>query len=684
MRTFTAYVILLLTAINTYAEENHKGVQTFYRMLGSQANGPFVLKTNTVAALDYAERIGSTGMANSGFTEYPFCDGRWSFTFRERWGMFPRFASDVLIDPTRINTFDILLDWVYEPDGCVWGPACKEFGQTFVAQGRELVSIAILVASPKADFHVAVHENNAQGRIIAPAKTFTSGHSMEYGYARWKAGEAPLEKGKTYYIRLWREDGKAWNPYFHGSGDIYKAGHAYLDGQPRLESDLALWIMEEPDDVSRAIVPSQNPDGWIYDTHGVEFIPRTPNIRMITVQVKPVKAFCYHLVGYVWQLEPKRRLLCGPKHQVACARVNTAYEGSFLFGPEELPCVPGNKYYLEFFTVPYKEHQPPVIPQARSGMPKYDLRSFVYGETNPGHQPVIYNVTATPVNQSDLRIHWQLSRSAAVNVEVLQPESHKRIIHLPPTGETETTIKNIPANASCDFRLVAVTENAEPDSFASYSWRTPVYRALLSTRENTHSIWPETPKSFMPLAPPVRSLAIENVEPKKSKPVSIPGGNFERDVNAWKYSTPAIGIISEATAGIQPFSGKKMFGWTHRAGQERKDVFQENNIYRTIATIPGHWYEFSLHAITEVENGPRGDTRVRLAADPTGGEDFKSPNASQWFWTDGKWMPCRHRFQAKSNQATISVHFFRWRDLDRASAYIDNVKLKNLGLNPEN
>ena len=95
MRRFTALGIFLLASPFVSADETHKGVQTFYRMLGSQSNGPFLLKTHTAAALDYAERIGSTGMANAGFTEYPFCGGRWSFTFRERWGMFPRFASDI-------------------------------------------------------------------------------------------------------------------------------------------------------------------------------------------------------------------------------------------------------------------------------------------------------------------------------------------------------------------------------------------------------------------------------------------------------------------------------------------------------------------------------------------------------------------------------------------------------------
>ena len=62
-------------------------------------------------------------------------------------GFFPRFATSLAMDPTRTNSADILIDWVYEPDARLWGPACREFGQTFVAASKELVSITLLVAS---------------------------------------------------------------------------------------------------------------------------------------------------------------------------------------------------------------------------------------------------------------------------------------------------------------------------------------------------------------------------------------------------------------------------------------------------------------------------------------------------------------------------------------------------------
>jgi len=155
-----------LTPKPTGSFDRQKGKRLFYRILGSQSNGPFVRKTRTVAAPDYSARIATTGMANAGFTEYPFCFGNWSFTFRQRYGLFPKFATSVPMDPTRVNTADILVDWVYEPDGCVWGPACRRFSQTFVATGPELVAVTTLVASPRGTFEISVHQDGPKGRLI--------------------------------------------------------------------------------------------------------------------------------------------------------------------------------------------------------------------------------------------------------------------------------------------------------------------------------------------------------------------------------------------------------------------------------------------------------------------------------------------------------------------------------------
>jgi hypothetical protein len=661
------------------AYDREKGVRLFYRILGSKSNGPFVRKTRSVAAPDYAPRTASTGMANAGFTEYPFCSGEWSFSFRERFGLFPRFASGVRIDPNRVNTCDILVDWVYEPDGCVWGPACREFWQTFVATGKELVAVTLLVASKQGTFAATVHEGGPDGRQVGPPKTFVSGHSMEWGTARWAAGEARLEPGKTYCIRLRREDGEAWNPYFHSTGNVYDKGHAYFDGVPRPESDLALWIMTEPSDVSRSLVLDADSEGWIRSAPGFRFVPRTKRIRMITAELAPVQDFCVHLVGFVWQLEPQRRLICGPKYTVACARPNTCYEGSFLFGPDELVCTPGRACFVEVFTVPFLEGREPDIPVDRSELPRSDIRPIVYGQTRTQAPPVIYNVSTSTERKESLSISWQLSRHADTKLEIVRPEDKRKTILIPAGGRMNAVITGLPAGAECDFRLTASEDARRTPALADYTWRTPLYSVRMPGGQPPPIIWPETPEEFVPIAPK------PDAEPACAESSAVAGeielqdGGFEQGLGAWKETAHGVGRVSPGEAGIAPFSGNRMYGWTHRAGANRRDVLLENGIYRTIPVKPGHLYCISVQGITNVGAGPRGDTRIRLAADPNGTMELKGRNSSQWFWTDARWMRICHSFRATSKKATIFVGFFRWRDLDRASAYVDDIRLHDLG-----
>ena len=121
-------------------EGDRSGQVLFYRLLGARTQRPLSPRTRTVCSIVGAVKTSTTGMARSGFTEYPFRQGRMDYTCAETWAFFPRFVSGAAVDPDRVNTGDILIDHVYEPDACVWGPSAREFAQTFVASGRELVA----------------------------------------------------------------------------------------------------------------------------------------------------------------------------------------------------------------------------------------------------------------------------------------------------------------------------------------------------------------------------------------------------------------------------------------------------------------------------------------------------------------------------------------------------------------
>jgi len=673
------FVVLFSIALS--GAESHNGVRLFYRILGARSNGPYVRKTRTVAAPDGAPRTASTGMADSGFTEYPFCSGRWSFSFREFRGLFPRIASHVPIDPSGENTCDILVDWVYEPDGCVWGPSCREFGQTFTARGRELVAVTLLVPSPEGDFVVSLHRDGPGGPETAPRKNFVSGNSLKWGTARWGADEAPLAPGRTYYLRIRRRDGAPWTPYFHAAGNVYEGGIAYFGGIPRPESDLALWIMEEPPEVSRAVILNTDSEGRVKNTTGVYFSPRTPNVRLITVEVTPVEDFCVNLVAFVREGGSEGRPVCGPKYNLACARPGTFYQGNFLFGPKELDVKPGGVYFVEVFYVPFKEGCAPEIPDNRSKLPLRDVKAYVYGETCSEPLPVIFNVKTRFRDEETLVVSWRLSKPAGVAFDLVGTDGIERATYAVPPGKTEAVIEGLRPGEDCDFRLRAFASSLRSDMPPLSVWRTPIYRIRMPGGDPAPVLWPETPKSFVPLAPrPVPGNS------KKERPfcrrADLRDGDFENGLGAWKETKGGIGCVSGKEAGIAPVSGERMYGWTHRAKGERRDVLLENGIFQTIDTEPGRWYEVRFYAITDVGSGPRGDTRVRVAVDVKGGRRPKPADTSQWYWTDGRWLLITHLFKAEAERATVEIDFFRWRDLERSSAYVDSVEVVEVGGDP--
>jgi hypothetical protein len=274
---------------------------------------------------------------------------------------------------------------------------------------------------------------------------------------------------------------------------------------------------------------------------------------------------------------------------------------------------------------------------------------------------------------------WRLSKPARVQVEILAPQKIAKTVDIA-AGANEFRILGLSPGDDCDFRLrsFALDNPSEP----LLTRRTPVYRVRMPGGEPAAPLWPETPEFFVPLAPRPAMQGTFDKPDASWKEVRVPDGDFESGLGKWKEDKAGIGAVSRGDDQIEPVSGKRMYGWTHKAGRERKDVFLDNSIQRTINTEPGHKYILTARAITAVTNGTRGDTRVRLAVNASGGEELKGKNSSQWFWTDGKWMTFSHEFTAESDKATIAISFFRWRDLDRADAYVDNIQLYDLGVRP--
>lgn len=680
MKRWLALICVVAVAQGSDAAEQdggRDGVQLFYRMIAAQTNAPILPKTRTVYGPRGSAVTGTTGMADSGFTEYPFCKGIVDYSFAERGAFYPRIASGLPIDPAGINYGDILIDHVYEPDGCVWGPAGREFHQTFTATRKALVSVSLLVASDPGTFRGALVEGGPGGRQIGPAQTLYSGHSMEWGLMRWKAGTAPLVPGRTYAIRMWREDGKPWTPYLHATGNAYDGGLMYVDGKPWPESDIAAWIVEEPPDLQRAIIEGTDEEGWVYNVTETWFRSPVPYVRMISLAIGPVAERASDMVIRVWEEGPEPRLVAGPEQCLAAGPANGVHESFFMFGPTELTVDPKKRYKIDAFTIPHRSKVPEVDEIALT--PK-DMRARVYVQADANALPAIGNLKAQFNEENSLHLTWAASGAFPVRIEAWRVGSSDIGRFEAKPGAEGSVLPKLWPGHDYDFWLEAVGSEG-------FTWKTPLYRLRVPGGPFPPPppyVYPEHPAGMIHLAPPTLSKAPEYGPIRCRSRVELANTGFEDGLEGWVASevVKAVGREHE----ISPPVGKMMAGWSHIAGERREQVFEKSHVYQVIHTTPGHVYLLSVRAYTSAEDrgksGPRGDTRVRLFADPEGGTDFEGANASQWYWTDGRWMRFQHQWIARGDESSVGAGFFRWRDLDRASVYVDHMQVFDLGSVP--
>ncbi len=668
-------------------DSSRQGTRLFFRLVGADSNAPLLPKSRSAWTQDRQLRTGTTGSSDLGFSEYPFCSGLMDFTFVEGYAVYPRIVSRAMADPDTVNTTDIVAGHVYQPDGCVWGWAGREFVQTFVARQSELVSVTMLVASEPGSFLATLVEGGSGGRQIGPAKSFTSGHSMTWGHARWPAGQAPLIPGHTYGIRIVRADGRPWTPYLHSLGNAYDDGLVYVDGQPRPESDLAAWIVEESADLKRALIHGTGPDGWANRCRSISFTPRSANVRLLTLTLSPVTAEDMR-DGYVDMvarirsdrddrvLYRKRCLATGPQ--------GGAQTAHFLFADDEFLVTPGQSYRLDAYLVPHKQASlsEASAPEDEPSVTPRDMRLWVYGEPAPGQLSAIYNLSVSYASNSgfmhDARVtfRWSSSFPSPAVIETWGDGVNDGRQTDVAAGQTCVEITKFWPGHTYRFRLRAT---------AGIEWRTPLYEIRIPRGTEIPILRQEQyPKQFVTLAPshiaaPAHQDLIRFCHQVEVVNSDFEEGDFEDGLTGWETAGDEEIQICASRPGFGVKWGQAMAGWFHEGDEGRPQSLAKASLFQTVPTQPGHCYLLSVWGRTSVIGGPRGNTRLRLSADPLGASDFGDANSSQWYWTDGRWMRLEHRWVASAERSTIALNLFRWWDTELSTAHVDYVTVYDLG-----
>lgn len=652
------------------------GAQTFWRMVPGPSNDtlPGIAKTQAAVGSMGGWRSAGTGMAHN-FTEFPCERGAALLGYRDRYAYYPRFAA-VEITQRRVNVLDIVMDFPYVADGVVWGPAFREIAQTYTASQTELAGMSLLVASSDGEFIATVHEGGPDGKQLGAPRTFTSGGSGSYGWVRWMAGEVPTTPGEIYCIKMRRADGETWSPYLHATGDVYAGGMAWFDGRPEPETDVALFIVEQPPDMVRALQLTPHEEGWTTGTQRVHVKSRARNIRYIQVDAIGPTAFCNRFVCRIWSAADPTQLIHGPMiFDHACGGPGDEYLAAFVYGPKDVPLEIGEELIIDIKYYPGGDHDTPVSGQ--EGVVE-KMRVTVYGDPDVDPLPVPSNQRVSFPTPDTMEIAWDRSYPSPVEVQFWRRDGGERVVRMVEPADSSVVMTGLEPGGVYWFTITALGAHGKP-------WKSPVYQAQMpggdapKAEPRSHLHHPPHPEAFLALAP--LPLSVDSLYQPSGAGEIVPLRNagFEEALEGWQFAGPT-GIEATGTDyRIEPPEGRQMAGYHHRAGDEREQVFAEDELYQVVEVEPGVEYELSLLAYTDVFGAPRGDVRVRLLTDAAGKGVFTGHGGSQWYWTEGKWMRFTRRFVAASDQAAVGFAVFRWRDTDRAIAFVDDVQLRRLG-----
>jgi hypothetical protein len=164
---------------------------------------------------------------------------------------------------------------------------------------------------------------------------------------------------------------------------------------------------------------------------------------------------------------------------------------------------------------------------------------------------------------------------------------------------------------------------------------------------------------------------------KTVQDVPVQNADFEYGLAGWQSSDP-----KEVTRADVAKSGRASAGWNLMGtGQPGKQTSTEGALYQTVDVTPGKTYMLSAFLYTDQEydgSGQIGLVAARLICDPKGGVDFAGPNSTQLFRTGKGWLKFAKKWKADSDRMTVGVGFFRSRDLPRAVALADRIRLSQV------
>jgi hypothetical protein len=290
-------------------------------------------------------RMGGNFTDMGGYFRLNVEPGVYTFGFSRRFGLGPVIAPNVTVGETKTTYVTLMAQPPYRTGRSqdqITGH--RQYAQGFVSRGEHVCQAWLDNDCPEGTTLVyAIHEGRPNGRQIGP----------DSADGRWAPGEVRLERGKTYYLTLRRQDDQPFSVY-RVAPDANAP--AYADGVELIDARLAGRVVA---DRTGIIVDSFAPEGPFIGpcrkTWGQSFVANGNGLGMVdfTPRIDGRKAGTTYLVRILKggpggeQVGPTKTT-SGSNFVVWSA---TGFElRCILWNRGEVDLVPGQEYYIEIET----------------------------------------------------------------------------------------------------------------------------------------------------------------------------------------------------------------------------------------------------------------------------------------------------------------------------------------------
>lgn len=571
--------------------------------------------------------------------------------------------------------------------------------QEFIATGTSIERVMVLSPNGGSQVLITVREDEPWGPQVGPSRAATNG-ALFPAFVEWGPDEVPTIPGRRYVVQLEKTSAGPWRPSISNANNDYPNGAAWIDGVYRPEVDLRVAVSSRDD----GFVNEYNVHNWWRSNTFSELVQTFramgDRVRVVQMMLAGQQGHVMRASVHEWNGSYPYGNQIGP---AKTAEMGASLLHGFVWGPEEVPITPGQRYAIRFVRTDgqpfaiygdsdqYAEGQAYFDGVAENGI---DITGHIVTRQRDLGEIVLSNLSHTILSATEVRVTFNtnVATTASVCYRAGSPPFDS-IWPADPTPKTshDITVRHLEAGTAYQMYILAhnPTRNvlrsapvavSMPSTSAAlsgevYSQAGVTAGAKVIVEETGQSTFTDAYGEFtLPNVPTgEHTLRVEMM----SGDTVIESVDVTPDGQAWvSIATKTYGQLIP-NAQSDPYSGWTPFGTfdgqfnngdysisartgTRWVGSITNGTGGKNGgMRRTFAVEPGKEYIFGGWVRTDAWGSSYGETPglavARIGVDPTGGTDPASPTViwARYRFTDGQWLELTVPFTPSGSSATL-------------------------------